>query len=191
MTRSGEPSPTSPRNSIRRENAFSGACTNGELPAEALHHYSRAPAFTTVREDAASPASTGDFGVAGLMGMETRLGRLGMWAVSWILPAQLTFSRVVIEPRVSWMLDAYPTKLRRLKAVFRTGRGPSWFIQSHGRGLTAEDSAYRRDSRLEIVLDMQPTEEFLDAWRNILRDAALPPRGGSSAPAGPLGAIRR
>jgi hypothetical protein len=39
-----------------------------------------------------------------------------------------------------------------------------------------EDSAYRRDSRLEIVLDVKPTEHFLDAWRSMLRDAALTPR---------------
>ena len=56
----------------------------------------------------------------------------------------------------------------------RSGHWPS--IQSRGREVRAEDSAYRRDSRLEIVLGVKPTEEFLDAWRSMLRDAALTPR---------------
>ena len=43
-------------------------------------------------------------------------------------------------------------------------------------GIAAEDSAFRRDSRLEIVLGAAPTEEFLNAWRTLLRDAANPPR---------------
>ena len=66
--------------------------------------------------------------------------------------------------------------MRRFKAVFRTGPGPSWLVQNQGRGLSGEDSAYRRDSRLEIVLNAKPNEEFLDAWRALLRDAALAPR---------------
>jgi G3E family GTPase len=155
---------------------FLGTCTDGVLPVKALHHYLRAPSFSIVRDDSSSPARTTDFAVGGLAGTETQLSQLGLWAVNWTLPPQITFSRVVIEPRVAWMLEAYQTWLRRLKAVFRTGPGPSWFIQSHGRGLSAEDSAYRRDSRLEIVFDQQPTEEILDAWRGMLRDAALAPR---------------
>ena len=93
-----------------------------------------------------------------------------------MLPRELTFSRVVIEPRLDWLLEAYETCLRRFKAVFRTGPGPSWLIQSRGRAVRGEDSAYRRDSRLEIVLAEKPTEDFLDAWRSMLRDAALTPR---------------
>jgi hypothetical protein len=38
-------------------------------------------------------------------------------------------------------------------------------------------SAFRRDSRIEIVLTGAPTAEFLTAWRSLLRDAANPPRG--------------
>ena len=73
-------------------------------------------------------------------------------------------------------LSAVETQLQQLGlwAVLRTGPGPSWLIQSHGRGLCAEDSAYRRDSRLEIVLEVAPTEEFLEAWRSLMRDAPLP-----------------
>jgi hypothetical protein len=117
-----------------------------------------------------------EFAVAGLTGSETHLSQLGLWAVNWTLPRQLIFSRVVIEPRLNWLLDVTQAWLRRFKAVFRTGPGPSWLIQSHGRGLSGEDSAYRRDSRLEIVLDAKPTEEFLNSWREMLRDAALAPR---------------
>jgi hypothetical protein len=61
-----------------------------------------------------------------------------------------------------------------MKGVFRTGLGPSWLIQSHGRGLDSEDSAFRRDSRIEIVLAAKPTVDMLDPWRNLLRDAANP-----------------
>jgi hypothetical protein len=49
-------------------------------------------------------------------------------------------------------------------------------VQSQGRGLTGEDSAFRRDSRIEIVLSAAPTNEFLDLWRGLLRDAANPPK---------------
>jgi hypothetical protein len=49
-------------------------------------------------------------------------------------------------------------------------------VQSHGRGISGEASAYRRDSRVEIVLAARPTEEFLDDVRRLLRDAALEPR---------------
>jgi hypothetical protein len=138
--------------------------------------YSRHAGFSLVREDAASAPITAEFAIAGLAGSETQLSQRGHWAVSWTLPRELTFSRVVIEPRVNWLLDAYQPWLRRFKAVFRTGPGPSWLIQSHGRGLSGEDSAYRRDSRLEIVMDARPTDDFLDAWRAMLRDAALAPR---------------
>jgi hypothetical protein len=82
----------------------------------------------------------------------------------------------VIEPRLTWMIEACHGALRRFKGVFRTGPGPSWLVQSHGRGLSGEDSAYRRDSRVEIVLGAPPTEQFLDEWRRMLRDAALEPR---------------
>jgi G3E family GTPase len=155
---------------------YLGSCSGGVLPIEATQRYSRLSGFSLVRENAASPPTTMEFAVAGLTGSETHLSQLGLWAVNWTLPRQLIFSRVVIEPRLNWLLEAYQSGLRRFKAVFRTGPGPSWLIQSHGRGLSGEDSAYRRDSRLEIVLDAKPTEDFLDAWREMLRDAALAPR---------------
>jgi G3E family GTPase len=158
---------------------FIGCFSRGELPPEALQTYSRSPAFSLLRDDdPASSPRVEDFPVAGLQGSETQLKQLGLWAVSWVLPSQLTFSRTIIEPRLTWMLDAYQGWLRRFKAVFRTGPGPSWLVQSHGRGLDGEDSAYRRDSRIEILLTAEPTEQFLDAWRAMLRDAALPVRAG-------------
>jgi hypothetical protein len=156
---------------------YLGSCTSGVLPPEALAHYSRPPAFSLVRDsDTAAPPMTAPFDICGLAGTETQLSQLGLWAVSWLLPPQLTFSRVILEPRLEWMAGAYQGWLRRLKAVFRTGPGPSWSVQSHGRGLSGEDSAYRRDSRMEILLATQPTEDFLDLCRALLRDAALPPR---------------
>jgi len=156
---------------------FLGVCNGGMLPPEAMLSYSRAAGFSLVNEEPeASPPIVMEFIVAGLAGSETQSHRLGLWAVGWTLPRELTFARVVIEPRLNWLLEAYETWLRRFKAVFRTGPGPSWLIQSHGRGLRGEDSAYRRDSRLEIVLDVEPTGDFLDAWRSMLRDAALTPR---------------
>jgi G3E family GTPase len=152
---------------------YLGSCTGGMLPPEATERYSRSPRFSLIRDDTGSPAFTTEFAVAGLAGTETHGSRLGLWAVNWTLPPQLTFSRVILEPRINWLLEAYQAWLRRFKAVFRTGPGPSWLIQSHGRGLSGEDSAYRRDSRMEIVLDAKPSEDFLNAWREMLRDAAL------------------
>jgi G3E family GTPase len=156
---------------------FVGSCAHGELPPEALHEYSRSRAFSLLQgANPISPPHTIEFPVAGLMASETQLQQLGLWAVNWVLPPQLTFSRRVIEPRLNWMVDAHPGWLRRFKAVFRTGPGPSWLVQSHGRGLNGEDSAYRRDSRIEILLTAEPTGPFLDSWREMLRDAALPVR---------------
>jgi G3E family GTPase len=156
---------------------YIGVCRDGILPAEAMLPYSRAPGFSLMNEDReASPPIVKEFTLAGLAGIETQSNQLGLWAVGWVLPRELTFSRVVIQPRLDWLLEAYEAWLRRFKAVLRTGPGPSWLIQSRGRGVRGEDSAYRRDSRLEIVLDVKPTEEFLDAWRSMLRDSALTAR---------------
>jgi hypothetical protein len=60
--------------------------------------------------------------------------------------------------------------------VFRTGVGPSWLVQSQHGHLAQEDSAFRRDSRIEIVLSAAPTQEYLDSWRGLLRDAVNPTR---------------
>lgn len=156
---------------------YIGTCARGELPAEALQKFSRAPGFFQVREkDPVAPALSTAFAVGGLAGSETQSQQLGLWAVQWLLPRELTFSRAVIEPRLAWLLEAHQGWLRRMKAVFRTGPGPSWLVQSHGRGLTGEDSAYRRDSRIEIVTTTLPPPEFLQQWRDLLRDAANPPR---------------
>lgn len=152
---------------------YLGSCRNGELPRAALEAFERSAAFTPLREPGvtATPHSTA-FAIAGLVGGETQIQQLGLWAVNWILPRELIFSRVVIEPRLTWLLQTYDGWLRRLKAVFRTGPGPSWLVQSHGRGVSGEDSAYRRDSRIEIVLTSAPTPEFLEMWRSLLRDSA-------------------
>jgi hypothetical protein len=49
-------------------------------------------------------------------------------------------------------------------------------VQSVRGQLAQEDSAFRRDSRIEIVLSAAPPPEYLDSWRSVLRDAANPPR---------------
>jgi G3E family GTPase len=152
---------------------YLGSCRNGELPPEAMQKFDRSPAFTLLHDAGAAASQSEEFSVAGLVGSETHSQQLGLWAVNWVLPRELMFSRVVIEPRLTWLLQAYDGWLRRLKGVFRTGPGPSWLVQSHGRGLSAEDSAYRRDSRIEIVLSAAPTPDFLNEWRSLLRDAAV------------------
>jgi G3E family GTPase len=160
---------------------FVGSCRHGELPPEALQKFERPAAFTLLRDLGKTIAHSTELAIAGLVGRETQIQQLGLWAVNWILPRELIFSRVVIEPRLTWLLEAYSGWLQRLKAVFRTGPGPSWLVQSHGRGLSGEDSAYRRDSRIEIVLSSAPTPEFLEAWRSLLRDAANPGSGARGA----------
>jgi G3E family GTPase len=153
--------------------AFLGTCSHGELPQEALIKFERTPRFSLVANHEPGEAAVSvAFDIAGLTGLETRLSVLGLWAVQWTLPQQLVFSRVVLEPRIGWLLETNQGWLRRMKGVFRTGLGPSWLVQSHGRGLAVEDSAFRRDSRMEIVLGAAPTEPFLEAWRALLRDAA-------------------
>lgn len=151
---------------------YVGSCLNGELPPESLRHFTRAPVFSLLRDLAATVPVATTFSIGGLVGSETQVQQLGLWAIHWILPRELIFSRTIIEPRLSWLLDAYPGRCR-LKAVLRTGPGPSWLIQSHGRGLSGEDSAYRRDSRIEMVFGTAPTAEFLDLCRALLRDAAF------------------
>jgi G3E family GTPase len=153
---------------------YLGSCSRGELPPEAMRRFTRTPSFSLIQNpDHAAPPESTAFAIGGLEGSETHARQLGLYAVNWILPRELIFSRAVIEPRLNWLLEAYQQRYR-LKAVFRTGPGPSWLIQSHGRGLSGEDSAYRRDSRIEIVFGTAPTAEYLDLWRNVLRDAANP-----------------
>jgi G3E family GTPase len=155
-----------------------GECVQGELPAASMQAFERTPRFSLLEVGAkgggrvaAAPITT-TYEIGGRLGSESQLFQLGYWAVQWILPSELVFARVTLEPRIHWLLESYQGWLRRMKAVFRTGRGPSWLVQSHGRGMSGEDSAYRRDSRLEIVLTAEPTQDFLNHWRQLLRDAA-------------------
>jgi G3E family GTPase len=154
------------------------SCSHGALPDEALQAYTRAPAFSLVdHQAAATPPMAEEFSIAGSIGRESRVAALGVTAVSWILPQNLVFSRSVLQPRLEWLLEAERGTLRRVKGVMRTGPGPSWVFQSHGRGLAYEDSGYRRDSRLEILVGNAPTVTLLDAWRDMLRSAAFMPDG--------------
>jgi G3E family GTPase len=160
---------------------FIGTCSHGELPPAAIGPYERAARFSlfdpvvAVPVRAAAPIFS-EFTIAGLTGSESHTQQLGQWAVQWTMPAELTFSRVILDARLRWLLEANGAWLRRMKAVFRTGPGPSWLVQSAGHGMSAEDSAYRRDSRIEMVMSAAPSEQFLEGCRALLRDAANPPR---------------
>ena len=159
------------------QKSFLGTCSRGEIPQEALRKFERTPRFSLVAkpQSQVEPVSI-EFDIAGFRATETQLQALGFWAVQWMLPRELVFSRAVLEPRFNWLLQTSQGWLKRMKGVFRTGMGPSWLIQAHGYGLIGEDSAFRRDSRIEIVLSAAPAPEFLQAWRDLLRDAANPPR---------------
>jgi len=153
---------------------FVGTCSQGELPEAALASFTRAPSFSLLPDDTGRPQpalETRDFPVGGHVGVETEATRLGFTAISWILPPALWFSRAAILPRLEWLLEAYGGTLRRVKGVLRTGPGPAWTFQSHGRGLVSGDSGYRRDSRLEILVATPPTADFLEGWRAMLRAA--------------------
>jgi G3E family GTPase len=160
--------------------AFVGECLRGALPPQALKSHERTPRFIPVAQGAQPPpavdpaagAGVSAFAIAGHEGEEWHATQLGYAAVGWILPPALVFSRVLLGPRLDWLHQTYGAALRRFKAVLRTGPGPSWQLQSAGRGLSGEDSAYRRDSRLELVFATPPTEELLEQWRTLLRDAA-------------------
>jgi G3E family GTPase len=159
------------------QKAFLGTCSHGELPQEALRKFERTPRFSLVpKSDVVAAPVSSTFDLAGFTGIETQVQALGFWAVQWMLPRELVFARSIIEPRLSWVLEAHQGWLRRMKGVFRTGPGPSWLVQAQGRGLQGEDSAFRRDSRIEIVLSAAPTDDFLESWRGLWRDAANAPR---------------
>jgi G3E family GTPase len=151
-----------------------GTCSNGELPPQALQRFERDALFSLLAQRGETAYESGPFDIGGLSGGEAHARQLGLWAVQWQLPGELTFARAVLEPQLRWQLDAYAGVLRRMKGVFRTGPGPSWLVQGTAHGLTEEDSAYRRDSRVELVLTTAPTPEYLDQWRRLLRDAANP-----------------
>jgi G3E family GTPase len=153
---------------------FLGTCRDGALPEEALQAYARGAVFSLLGEGRGpvAPAVATPFAIGALSGTETQSQQLGAWAVQWQLPGELTFARTLLEPKMRWQVEAYPGFLRRMKGVFRTGPGPSWLVQSTAHGLAAEDSAYRRDSRLELVLSAAPTLDYLENWRGVLRDAA-------------------
>jgi G3E family GTPase len=151
---------------------FLGTCLNGELPQQALQPFERNAVFSLLSERGEAAYESGPFDIGGLAGSESHGRQLGLWAVQWRLPSELTFARTLLEPQLRWQLEAYAGLLRRLKGVFRTGPGPSWLVQSTAHGLSAEDSAYRRDSRVELVLTAAPTSGFLAQWRQLLRAAA-------------------
>ena len=159
------------------EKVYLGSCSHGELPPEALRNFERAPRFSPAAppQTVAAPASI-PFDLNGFAGIETQMQGLGYWAVQWQLPPELEFARSIMEPRLTWLLESSHGWLRRMKGVFRTGVGPSWLVQSLRGQLAQEDSAYRRDSRIEIVLSAAPTPEYLESWRSLLRDAANPPK---------------
>jgi hypothetical protein len=147
------------------------------LPQGALRKFERSPQFSlVVKADAQAESQSRAFDIAGFRAVETQLQALGFWAVQWMLPRELSFSRAVLEPRLNWLLATSHGWLRRMKGVFRTGMGPSWLIQANGATLSGEDSAFRRDSRIEVVLSAAPTPQFLESWRAVLLDAANPPR---------------
>ena len=152
------------RNSIRKSPILALAAT-ASCPQEALHKFAaRAAVFPgrQIRRPLPRRRSSA-FEIAGLHGTETQLQALGFWAVQWTLPRELVFARAILEPRLSWLLEADQGWLRRMKGVFRTGLGPSWLVQAHGPWAAGEDSAFRRDSRIEMVLSAAPTDEYLEA----------------------------
>ena len=152
-----------------------GTCLNGELPREALQRFERSPQYSLLTQPApVSGPHSSALAILAHEATETQWQQLNLWAVQWLLPRELAFSRVILEARLRFMVDAYGGYLRRMKGVFRVGPGPSWLVQGTAHGLGAEDSAYRRDSRIELVLSAAPTEDFMDAWRALLRDAANP-----------------
>ena len=162
---------------------YLGTCSHGELPPEALGGFEREPRCSLIPKSAAGTAPLSSaFEIVGLRGVETQLQALGFWAVQWLLPQELIFARAILEPRLSWLLEADQGWLKRMKGVFRTGLGPSWLVQAQRGRLTGEDSAFRRDSRIEIVLSAAPTDEYLNWWRGLLLDAANPPRTRPPAP---------
>jgi G3E family GTPase len=153
---------------------YVGSASQGELPPQALERFERGATFSLLAERSDTAYAAAPFEIAGLSGSEAHGRQLGLWAVQWQLPGELTFARVLLEPQLRWQLDAHQGLLRRMKGVFRTGPGPAWLVQGTAHGLAAEDSAYRRDSRLELVLTAAPSAQFLDQWRRMLREAANP-----------------
>ena len=156
--------------------AFVGECLLGEIPLEAMQPLARTQVFSMLRAQTSYSAPVGQaFELQGRQATESSLALLGHHGVQWQMPADLRFARVVLEPRLRWMAEAYGGYLVRMKGVFRTGPGPGLLLQSaQGRALSVEDSAYRRDSRLEIVVGAAPSASFLNEWRQLLRDAANP-----------------
>ncbi|HEX4152706.1 MAG TPA: hypothetical protein VHY75_10925 [Steroidobacteraceae bacterium] len=124
------------------------------------------------RSAGAPPRVTG-FRIGSREGTEIQVYRRGFWVIGWKLPPPIIFSRAIIAPRLNQLLKLYPGLPRRFKAVLRTGLGPSWMLQGNGCGLSQEDGAYRRDSWVEISLNEPPTDNWLNLWRTLLRDAAF------------------
>jgi G3E family GTPase len=154
---------------------YLGICQNGVLPPQALQRYERDAAFSLLATRRPASSRATPFEIGGLAGTESQSHQLDRWAVQWQMPSELSFARPVLEARMRWQLDAHGGFLLRMKGVLRTGPGPSWLVQSTAHGLSTEDSAYRRDSRLELVLRAAPTRQFLEEWRALLRDAVNAP----------------
>src|SRR5258708_35441943 len=90
------------------QKAFIGTCSHGELPQEALSKFEHAPRFSLfLKPDFVRAPGSSSVDLAGFTGVETTAQALGFWAVQWMLPRELVFSRSAIEPRLVWLLEAH------------------------------------------------------------------------------------
>jgi hypothetical protein len=89
-TRSAPHSMPLPPHNIR-SSAISGPAVNGELPPQALQHFERDAVFSLLSERGAAAYESAPFDIGGLTGSEAHGRQLGLWAVQWRLPGELTF----------------------------------------------------------------------------------------------------
>ncbi|MCP5142670.1 MAG: GTP-binding protein [Chromatiales bacterium] len=95
----------------------------------------------------------------------------GVAACGWLWPADAGFSRPRLTRLLSGLGTAELTTIRRAKGVLRTGR--EWQLFNATRdGVSVDDIAWRRDSRIELIAEAGATPDW-DAIERALQSCMV------------------
>ncbi len=157
--------------------AWSGALQDGAIPAEAFEPRTGTRSVGTMTPPAlhraerhAADAAAGDAApenaaVGTANGLRREAMHLGHRALSWVFPRAVEFSRRRLESFLSAGGGASATDaaVARLKGVFRIADDDWVLAQSGERFVDLRPTSWRRDSRVEVLLDAGAPAD-VDAW---------------------------
>jgi G3E family GTPase len=103
-------------------------------------------------------------------GRRAEFSHLGHVAARWIFPRSVEFSRARLAGEIGAALHGEPSLCTavRIKGVFRVAEDAYALVQLDGRQLDVAPSAWRRDSRVEVLVPVAPAVGWADwdaLWR--------------------------